>query len=57
MNGVTIDATRAMLLMPPMITSPSSTARPMPETSGGSWKELASAPDMPLDCTVGRKVP
>ena len=57
MNGVTTEATRAMPLTPPMITSASRAASPRPEASGETPKALPRADDTPLAWTVGSRAP
>ena len=57
MNGVTMDATRAIRLTPPNTTNPRIAASAMPEARGGTGKAFFTADDTPFDCTVVKKKP
>ena len=57
MNGVTMEATRAMRLTPPKMTRPRMTARAMPEVRGETGKAFLMADETPFDWTVVRKKP
>ena len=50
-KGTSLEVTRAMLLMPPMMTKPVTTARISPKTQPRSAKKLASPPVTLTNCT------
>ena len=52
MNGTTTSATRAMLRIPPKITSADRMATPTPIWMRSSWKDSFSDSAMALACTA-----
>ena len=56
-NGVTIEATLAILLAPPIMTIARITARAIPLTRGLMLKVLRNADAAPLAWTVVRRTP
>ena len=57
MKGVMTDATLAMRLTPPTITTPSTAASTTPDTHVGTGNAFCMVMETPLDCTMVRQNP